>query len=201
MNMKFLTTMALVSVSILSSTAVHASEWEITIGGYMNQYVGFASTDTFAGETITDVDIQEDGEVHFLPSIVAGNGLKFGVNVQLENMSGGDQIDEAFLFVRGSFGEILLGDEDGAAYAMHYGVQSQGIGLDAGDAENWILDQSGVLTGTGNFDNIDDDSAKIRYITPASPASSLASATLRKAHRMTTASRSKLQTTALRPKA
>lgn len=166
MKMKFLASTALVSVSLLGSGTASAAEWEVTLGGYMNQYVGFASTDTFTGETIADVDVQEDAEIHFLPSITLDNGIKFGVDVQLESETDADQIDESFLFVRGTFGEVVLGNNDGAAYAMHYGVRTMGIGIDAGDAGNWILDQSGVLTGTGNFDNIDDDSTKIRFISP-----------------------------------
>ena len=69
MKMKFLASTALVSVSLLGSGTASAAEWEVPIGGFMNQYVGFASTDTFTGETIADVDVQEDAEIHFLPSI------------------------------------------------------------------------------------------------------------------------------------
>ena len=41
---------------------------------------------------------------------------------------------KANLFVRGSFGEIVLGSENGPAYAMHYGTDiDKGYGLEEGD--------------------------------------------------------------------
>lgn len=166
MKTKFLSTTALVAAGLVGSAPVLAAEWEIAIGGYYNQYVGFASTDNLAGDTISALDVQEDGEIHFMPSITLDNGLKFGVEVQLEASTSADHIDESFLFVSGSFGEILLGMEEGAANTMHFGVASHGIGLDAGDSGDWLVDQVGELTSTSNFDVIDDNASKIRYISP-----------------------------------
>ncbi len=68
------------------------------------------------------IDSKQDSEIHFLPSITLDNGLKIGANVQLEGFQGGDQIDESFLFIDGSFGRVLLGSENSAGYLMHYGA-------------------------------------------------------------------------------
>jgi len=157
-------TSAMVSSLLLSSGAALSAEWDVKLGGHMNQYIGFAATDRLDGTAVSDVDVQSDAEIHFLPAITLENGMEFGIQVVLPAKTDDDQIDEAFLFVKGNFGELILGDADGASEAMHYGLGSQGLGLS--DAKNWVLDLSGELSGTGNFDNIDADSAKIRLISP-----------------------------------
>jgi len=134
----------------------------------MEQWFGYGSsdTDTVRGD-VSDVDTKADAEIHFTGSTTTDNGLTFGVNVQLEAESGGDQIDEAYLFTRGGFGEILLGSENGAAYAMHYGFNSVGATLNSGDLQDWIVGTDFFLTGTyQGFRNRDNDSQKIRWISP-----------------------------------
>lgn len=141
---------------------------ELKVGGYMEQWVGYANTDSkyIGKDNISDVDVQQDGEIHFTGSTTLDNGLTFGVNVQLEAATEADQIDEAYLFVRGQFGEIVLGSENGAAYAMHYGLGSMGTGLDSGDLSNWIVGTDFALHTTYNFARRDNDSNKIRWISP-----------------------------------
>jgi outer membrane protein OmpU len=166
MKSRLLMTTALASAVALAAPLANAAEWDVTIGGFYEQWVGFASFETAAGEDVSDVDVQEDGEIHFKPRITLDNGITFGANVQLEAATSEDQIDQSFLFVRGSFGEVLLGAENGAAYAMHYGVASEAIGLDSGDAGDWIADANGALFTTSNHALRDGESQKIRYITP-----------------------------------
>ena len=166
MKSRLLVTTALVSAVALLSPAANAAEWDIQIGGFYEQWVGFASFEDTTGEDVSDLDVQEDGEIHFKPMITLDNGITFGANVQLEASTSEDQIDQNFLFVRGEFGEVLLGSENGAAYAMHYGVASEGIGLDSGDAGDWIGGANGALFTTSNHALRDGESQKIRYITP-----------------------------------
>jgi hypothetical protein len=156
----------------------------------MEQWVGVASFENsgeaLAGNTTTrssdatDFDTQADAEIHFSGSTTLDNGLTFGVNVQLEvqtNESSGtgtgnedDVIDEAYAFIRGSFGEILIGEENGAAYAMHYGFGDFGVGvtLNSGDLSSWFpAPNSYQLSGTyQGFRHVDNDSQKVRYISP-----------------------------------
>jgi outer membrane protein OmpU len=72
------------------------------------------------------------------------------------------------LFIRGDFGEVVLGTENGAAYAMSYGIPSAGPGIDSGDVCNWGAPGGcfEMATTNGNFARRDNDSAKIRYISP-----------------------------------
>jgi outer membrane protein OmpU len=170
MKKNLLATTALVAAGALASTGAfaEAKKIELKVGGYYEQWVGFGHHDTTGGVKTTDLDVQEDGEIHFGGSTTLDNGLTFGVNVQLETQVQGDQIDENYLFIRGEFGEILLGSENGAAYALGYGLPSHGTGLDSGDGCNWGAGGGcfELATTQGNFARRDNDSTKIRFISP-----------------------------------
>lgn len=172
MKKQLLATSAMVAAGVLASQAAFAEAMpiELKVGGYHEHWVGYANFAPPLGVRVSDVDIQQDGEIHFEGSSTMDNGLTFGVNVQLEAESEGDQIDESYVFVRGDFGEILLGSENGAAYAMHNGFGSFGVGatMNSGDLGQWYggnhaYQLSGTYQGLRNRDN---DSTKIRWISP-----------------------------------
>lgn len=168
MKKNLLATTALVAAGALVSTGAIAESKKISlaVGGYMEQWVGFGSADHDTNGSVKDIDVQEDGEIHFKGSTTLDNGLTFGVNVQLETQVAADQIDESYIFVKGDFGEIVLGDENGAAYVMHYGAATNGPGLNSGDHQNWIVGNSFELASTYAFARRDNDSTKIRWMSP-----------------------------------
>ena len=139
MKKNLLASTALVAAGVLAANGAFAQSQPISlsVGGYAERWVGFASFEEGTTD-VNDIDVQEDSEIIFSGSTTLDNGLTFGVNVQLEGQTAGDTIDETYIFVSGEFGEIMLGDEDSAAYAMHYGHQSHGAGLDSGDTSAWI---------------------------------------------------------------
>ncbi len=112
------------------ATQATAAEWNVHVGGYMEQYVGVASMDPSGPFDVPGslnpngdfdgIDSKQDAEIHFLPSITLDNGIKIGVNIQLEGNTSGDTIDESYMFIKGSFGEVLLGSENSAGYKMTY---------------------------------------------------------------------------------
>ena len=99
-----------------------AAEFEVRVGGYFESYVAYADSDVDGLDTdLNGVDSKRDNEIHFKPQITLDNGIKIGADVQLEGSSGTpDTIDEAFVFIRGSFGEVLLGSENSAGYKMTF---------------------------------------------------------------------------------
>lgn len=123
MKKVLLGTSAIALVGAMSAPA-SAAEWNLDWGGYVEAYAAFASSDVdnVAGEEVDGIDAKFEGEIHFTPSITLDNGIKVGVNVQLEAFQNGDQIDEGYLFVKGSFGEVLIGSENSAGYKMTYGA-------------------------------------------------------------------------------
>jgi hypothetical protein len=119
---KFLMGSTAVALAGLAASPASSAEWDVKVGGYMEQYLGYVDND-IDGEDGSDrdgIDSKQDAEIWFLPSITLDNGIKIGVNIQLEGNTGGDQIDESFLFIKGSFGEVILGNENSAGYKMTY---------------------------------------------------------------------------------
>ncbi|MGZ0190593.1 MAG: porin, partial [Alphaproteobacteria bacterium] len=160
------TAMAALCAVAVAGPASAAEKIKIGVGGYMEQWFGFADNKQATGGDFGGFDQQSDGEIHFKGSTKLDNGITVGVNVQLEAQTdGGDQIDEQFAYISGSFGRIILGSENSASYLMHYGNSSQGVGTDSGDHSGWIrgMDFTGARTNGRGPDN---DSEKLTYITP-----------------------------------
>jgi outer membrane protein OmpU len=116
-----------VALASAFTTSAHAVDWEVVVGGYMEQYAAWSSPDVngIVDDDFDGIDNKGEAEIHFKPSITLDNGLKIGADVQLEgNGFGGtpDTIDESFLFLDGSFGRVLLGSENSAGYLMNYGA-------------------------------------------------------------------------------
>ena len=128
MKKLLLGTSAIALAGAFASTA-NGAEWDVRVGGYHNQIIGYGTSDLAAGNTadVDGVDVKQNGEIFFLPSITLDNGIKFGANVQLESAGGGDTIDESYMDIKGSFGQILLGSENSAGYKMTYSAPSVGI--------------------------------------------------------------------------
>lgn len=159
-----LATAAFASLAHLGATSASAAEWNVSVGGFMEQWFGYAdssiaNTDAF--------DQQGDVEVHFKPTITLDNGIKIGAMVQLEGKTDADQIDQQFAYIEGSFGRVVIGSENSAPALMSLGVPSVGAGLDDGDLANWIAGINGDLVSTTpNFTRDEDSAEKITYFTP-----------------------------------
>jgi len=77
-----------VALSSMAASSASAAEWDLDWGGYFEAFVGLASVDSAAGTDFDGVDVRQDAEIQFTPSITLDNGLKFGVDVQLEANAG-----------------------------------------------------------------------------------------------------------------
>jgi len=178
MKKVLLGTTAIVAAGMIASSPASAAEKiSAKVGGYMEQWIGYASVDDAANRDVDGFDIKSDSEIHFTGSTTLDNGIEFGVNVQLEaNSNSGDQIDESYMIVKGSFGEINLGSENSAMYKMHYAPTDYGITLNSGDQIDWAaVSGSGISTG-GYFRNpygstyiepaANNDAEKLTYYTP-----------------------------------
>jgi hypothetical protein len=173
---------AIVAAGMIASvpSADAASKMKLGVGGYMEQWFGFTSGDDGVAQDYSGFDIKSDPEVFFKGSTTLDNGLKIGVNVQLEAQQGGDQIDEQYMTVSGEFGQIIIGDENSAMYKMHYAPSDFGIGMNSGDNTAWnkpVSDAEGDSINMGSHyrspfgatyiePDAVNDSAKISYFTP-----------------------------------
>ncbi len=170
-------TTAVVAVGMLTAApAMAAEKIKISVGGYMEQWFGYVSSDDdTSGNDFSGVDVKSDAEIHFKGSTTLDNGIEFGVNVQLEgNSNAGDQIDESYMIIKGAFGEINIGSENSAMYKMHYAPSDFGIGINSGDQFDWVNRQSittsGYFRGTYGSTYLEpartNDSEKLTYYTP-----------------------------------
>ena len=122
-------------------------------------------------------DQQTDGEIHFVGSVTLDNGIKIKTNVQLEANSarvdsGGDDIDEHWMRISGSFGEIRLGSNDDAAMAMttgYLGTWGTAVGiLPAFDITDLVTNPGRGSVDTSTVARVDSssDGNSISYFTP-----------------------------------
>ena len=120
-----------------------------------------------------DVDQKHNSEICFVGETTLDNGITFGVNVQLEANTSGDQIDESYMYVQSdSLGRLIIGDENNAGYLLHVTAPNGGVSIDSGDMINnafWVnpgLNYYDTAVGTTNLRFRDNDSGKISYISP-----------------------------------
>lgn len=170
MKKAILGTTALVAVGALAAAPASAAEKiKLGLGGYMQSTYYYADYDndgvnpTGASNHLSRIDdrVTQEGEIFFTGSTTLDNGLKFGVNVQLESYATADQIDETYIFIEGAFGRVLLGSEDSASYLMHYDAPSP-VPMYGADSPN--IYPIGVTNSTRNAMFVDTD--KITYFTP-----------------------------------
>ena len=140
---------ALVAAGMIASAPASA-KMKLSVGGYMEQWVGYVSQDDVGAADYSGVDVKSDSEVHFKGMTKLDNGMSVGVNMQLEGNGGGDTIDESYLIVKGGFGEINLGSENSAMYKMHYGAKDMGIGFNSGDQSAWV-NTGGSISQSGHY--------------------------------------------------
>ena len=150
------------------SDAKAADPISLSVGGYQNWGVYFSSTDDATYTDTDDVDsfgIRNEGEVHFKGKTVLDNGLEVGARFELEGEhQNGDQMDETFVYVEGSFGTMRIGNDDPASYAMAtaapYATYVWGLNTPSfsiGAEGNTMSTFAGVGIG---------DSASLMYFTP-----------------------------------
>ena len=85
---------ALVAFAAVNS-AQAADPIKLTVGGYMNQYVGYTDQDEDGQENFAEVNINSETELYFRGSTTLDNGLTVGVNIDRysdRNDTGGDDV-------------------------------------------------------------------------------------------------------------
>ena len=112
-------------VAMASQPAVAADGIKLGVGGYFRTAYMVVFDDDSEGEPGNERNtdgVFSDAEIHFTGSTVLDNGLEVGARVELEGEDnsgdGGDQIDEAWIYFSGGFGELRVGSIDDALGTM-----------------------------------------------------------------------------------
>lgn len=153
---------------MVASPAFAADGIKLGVGGFFKTAYMVVFDDDSEGEpgneTNTD-GIFSDAEIHFTGSTVLDNGLEVGARVELEGENAGDQIDEAWIYFSGGFGELRVGSDD-EALANACIVPPGGTGNFSAFSPN----QWGANTAFTNTvcTGVDDkgDAQKLVYISP-----------------------------------
>ncbi|MEM9196581.1 MAG: porin [Pseudomonadota bacterium] len=114
-NVLFAST-ALVAASF-ASASLAADPITASVRGYA--HIGLIYQDN---DSDPEIGILNDGEIHFRFRGTSDNGLTFDGEVELESFTSGDQIDEYWARVSGSFGAIKIGADDTASEDHEVGV-------------------------------------------------------------------------------
>jgi predicted porin len=128
---------ALMAAGAMAAAPAAAEEGvKLGLGGYYNTFfwVGDYDEDNLDPRDLGATGLFADGEVHFKGKTTLDNGITFGVQIELEAFQSGDQIDENYAFIEGSFGRLVIGGENTAAYMMQYAAPYVGVPLNSG----WI---------------------------------------------------------------
>ena len=114
-------------MAFMTANGAQAAEWDLRVGGYLESYLVYSDIDGVARSS-DEFDAVGGSELFVQPTITLDNGIKIGVNIELEGTGstghhGDAYIDEAFLFIDGTFGQIRIGQEAGPRSAFSPGSQ------------------------------------------------------------------------------
>jgi predicted porin len=109
-----------IALGVAMAAPATAQEWDMDWGGFHNAHVGYvdvSNTNTpNVGGDFDGVDVFQNAEIIFTPSVTLDNGLTFGVNVQLEGENT-RTIDETYMSISSdTLGRIDIGSENSAGY-------------------------------------------------------------------------------------
>ncbi|HEV8392369.1 MAG TPA: porin [Dongiaceae bacterium] len=164
--------------AIASQPAGAADGIILSIGGYFRTAYMVVFDDDGEGEAGNEHNtdgIFSDAEIHFTGSTVLDNGLEVGARVELEGEDesgtsgdapiGGDQIDEAWIYFSGGFGEVRIGSLDDALGDLCVFAPGGTTNFSAFSPNQW---GANTLTSNSICFGVDDvgDSQKIVYFSP-----------------------------------
>jgi predicted porin len=167
-------TSALAGAALFGATVAPANAADVLPGGALDlEITGFARFEAFGGqeddlhlddEQSRSLDFRNDTEVHVIARGKSEeSGLEYGATIEFEaDTNRTDNTDETWVFLRGGWGEVRLGDEDGVADASVVGAQTIAAGTGGIDGSDAVIAAAPVVYLTNS-----NDATKIRYYTPS----------------------------------
>jgi outer membrane protein OmpU len=184
---------ALFAFSAANAQAASDQGVKLGLGGYYKAGFGFIADDDDNAQNPQARDrrshaVKQDVEVWFTGETTLDNGLTVGARVELEGQTNSDQVDETWMYIKGSFGEVRVGDEDDARRLKAVVAPTASNIFKANDPGNDALAFSNnplafasgtfVANNTSGINstalNVENDSTKLIYMTPSFNGFSLA---------------------------
>ena len=165
---RLMITTALVSLAFVPAAR---AELEVTVGGYTGFQAAIFDNDT---ANSSGRDFQSEAEIHVGAKATSDNGLEYGAKVEmLASSTDSSNVDEASIYLAGSFGRVEMGDNDGAILDAAVIPPYVGLGQVVGSYMDYVpaADRghaaperiSGGLAVAGYASG---DSTKVIYTTP-----------------------------------
>ncbi|MCW5752222.1 MAG: porin [Alphaproteobacteria bacterium] len=143
-NVLFATT-ALVALGLVPLAEAQAQDKKpaekpisIRVGGYFQGQVVFGTNEdstrrgVTGGNKIRNYGIGRESEIHFAGETQLNNGLRVGVQVELEGETSADQIDNTYLyFQHANWGRVILGEDWGSGLKVAKGTVGHITGIGA----------------------------------------------------------------------
>ncbi|MDA9230437.1 porin [Alphaproteobacteria bacterium] len=150
---------ASLSTSLLFSTSlVHAaSAPRLSLGGYFSQSFALVDINDTPQWNIEDETLDQNAEIYFMGKVMLENGTEVGVRVELEAADKDDQIDEHYVYLKGGWGKLIVGAENGVAHLAHIGTPRFVPGLSSFDnqlTDATIINSLNQMADTNSSDNV-----------------------------------------------
>jgi outer membrane protein OmpU len=152
---------------------------DLTLDGYFTQSVNLVDVDTKGGASFEDEVLAQEGEIHFKAKTILPSGTEIGARVELEAEGATDDlIDEHYLYLKGDWGKVILGAENGVGHLMQVRAPRFVPGLKMFDnsvTEEIIEDAYDLQLGSDviedahmstKLEHISGDANKFSYLTP-----------------------------------
>jgi len=149
---------------------------EVKPGGALNLSIeGFARFEVGGGEQndlnldnsfARGLDFINDTEVHVLAhGRSEQTGLEYGATIEfLADTNQTDNTDETWVFFKGGWGEVRMGDQNGVVENSIVGGQTIAVGTGGIDGSDFVILP---VVGEAVFPTRTEDATKIRYYTPS----------------------------------
>ncbi len=165
---------ALAGAAAFAAPALGAQGLELGLGGRYAAAAGVLfDQDSGPGESGDNTHSQvlrQDVEVYFHGGVTLDNGLKIGVQLQLEGMQSNDQIDEVYAFFESDqWGQIRFGDTPEALGQLCYLIPVAGnlFGVDSPYFEFNNAGKNGFANTNSSCLGLDGNATKIVYFSPS----------------------------------
>ncbi|WP_119302535.1 porin [Dongia deserti] len=176
---------ALVGAGMMANPAMAADGIKLGLGGFFRTAYMATFDDDSEGELGNERNtdgVFSDAEIYFDGETTLDNGLTAGAHVELEGEQSTDQIDEAYVFFSGGFGEMRAGSQDDAlagscllppggtanfsAFSPNqWGANNDGLATTGNAAVGGVVGLTSNAACIGVDDN--EDAQKLVYITPS----------------------------------
>lgn len=157
------TTALLGAGAVMIAAAGEASAIDVKVAGYGRSGVIWGDTDEAAGVTGTQgLYFRNEFEVHVKASgRDDATGMEYGAVIELQddNATGNTNTDEEWVFVKGGWGELRLGDNDGPTDDMK--VTAASIAAGTGGIDGWA-----EVSLVGFYLDNSADATKVIYLSP-----------------------------------